>query len=420
MTPHPPTLKPPGRARLRAGLRLALLLLLTVPAGRAVSAAPAAPILFGTLQTDDAHAAQEYAGGVRVAMMEIFWDRYEPEPGRFNAAYGEQQRRRLQTLQALGFRVTLALGTYDPPSWLAREPGAKFVNQNGAESNDLNFVFNRRMRGYLERYLARVNADLGLKNFWAVRITSGGNAELLYPGGGSYWAFDANAQNGPDRPADLPRCPFPGWKPGQTSLSAAQVRQWADWYVRCLALTADWQMRVLARLGFRGWRQILTPGSGARPSTYDAAIAHALPDGIVGVGAVWQAVYGELPDKQRTVVYVSSVADRSGGDDVTQPEDSKVALADPIADHWSATRWLVRVAREYGLPVGGENPGYDAPPSLNAHYVDRSPAGMLARSFAQAKAGGFQCFYWAHSGRLWDGTKPFADYAAAIAAANSR
>jgi hypothetical protein len=43
---------------------------------------------------------------------------------------------------------------------------------------------------------------------------------------------------------------------------------------------------------------------------------------------------------------------------------------------------------------------------------------MLARSMAQAKAGHFQCFYWAHSSRLWDGAMPFSLYAAAIAATN--
>lgn len=379
-----------------------------------------APIAFGTLQTEGEHAADEYAGGVRVAMMEIFWDRYEPAKGRFNASYAAEQRRRLAMLRAIGFRVTLALGTYNPPPWLASEPNAKFVNQNGVVSAELNYVFNRKMRDYFERYLARVNADLGLKNFWAIRITSGGNPELLYPGGGSYWAFDVNAQNGPNRPADLPPCPFPTWKPGRPGLSAAQVRRWADWYVLCLALTADWQRRALDHLGFTGWRQILTPGSGARPSVYDAAIAQGLPDGIIGVGAVWHKLYQFLPDKQRTVVYVSSVADRSGNDDVTQPEDKKVAIADPVANNWSATRWLVRIAQEYQMPVGGENPGYNAPPSLNVHYVDPSPSGMMARSLAQAQAGRFQCFYWAHSNRLWDGTKPFSDYAAAIAAANGR
>lgn len=385
-------------------------------------AAPQIPasIAFGTLQTDGNHAAEEYAGGTRLAMMEIFWDRYEKADGQFDANYATTQQRHLKKLKDTGFQVTLALGAHYPPAWLRREPNAQFINQYGAISKDLNFVFNQKLRVYFERYLSRVNADLGMDNFWAIRLTSGGNAEMLYPEGKtySYWAFDTNAQNGADRPNDLPRCPFPGWKPGQPGLTPAQVHEWADWYIRCLALTADWQIRTLDKLGFTGWYQILTPGSGARPSRYERDIANGLPDGITGVGAVWHKLYEFLPDKRRAVVYISSVADGSGGDDVTQPGDINVPLNDPAADKWSATRWQVRLAHEYKMPVGGENPGYNAPPSQNPHYLDTSPKGMMSRAFAQLKAGGFQCFYWAHSGRLWDGTKPFADYAAAIAATN--
>jgi len=394
-------------------LLLALLCAIPTPASQARE-----PILFGTLQTDAGHAAQEYAGGTRLAMMEIFWDRYQPEQNSFNQAYAAQQKSHLQKLRALGFRVTLGLGAHYPPPWLAREAGSRFINQRGEASRDLNFVFSQAMRSHFERYLQRVDEDLGLENFWAIRITSGGNAELLYPEGGSYWAFDQAAQNGPGRPAGLPLCPFPGWKPGQSSLAPAQVQAWADWYVRCLALAAGWQMQALDALGFGGWFQILTPGSGARPSGYQVAVHRNLPDGIVGVGAVWHKLYELLPDKRRAVVYISSVADRSGQDDATQPGDVKVPLSNPLMDKWSATRWQVRLARQFGMPVAGENPGFGMPSSLSAHYRDRSPSGMLARSMAQAQAGQFQCFYWAHSGRLWDGTKNFLDYAAAIRAAN--
>ena len=378
----------------------------------------AAPIVFGTLQTDSTHAAEEYAAGERTAMMEIFWDRYEPASGQFNTTYAVQQQAHLKMLKALGFEVTLALGTAAPPPWLAKEPNAQFIEQNGAVSRDLNYVFNRKMRGYFLRYLKRIDAGLGLKNFWAIRITSIGNGELLYPGGGSYWAFDVNAQNGPDRPTDLPPCPYPGWKPGPAGLNPEQIREWADWYVRCMALTADWQMRTIDTLGFAGWYQILTPGSGARPSVYYNAIQNHLPNGIIGVGAVWHKLYEFLPEKRRAVVYISSVADESGGDDTTQPDDVKVAISDPTADGWSAARWQVRIAREYGMPVGGENPGYSRGAKWIAHYLDAGPGGMMARSFAQAQAGHFQCFYWAHSGPLWDGTLPFSRYASAIAAAN--
>ncbi|MEI7733537.1 MAG: hypothetical protein WCO56_28465 [Verrucomicrobiota bacterium] len=410
-------------ARIRLWLGLAVLACgaLWVPGTWAAASPPlsgrAAPIAFGTLQTDGKHAAEEYGGGLRLAMMEIFWDRYELRPGEFSADYAAAQQRTLKRFKDLGFQVTLALGIHYPPRWLKQEPNAKFVNQHGDHSRDLNFVFNQQMRQHAERYLARIQADLGFDNFWAVRLTSGGNGEVLYPEGGSYWAFDVNAQNGPALPPTLPRCPYPGWKPGQPGLAAAQVRQWADWYVRCLALSVAWQQSVLDKLGFTGWYQILTPGSGVRPSAYDDVIRKNLPDGLLGVGAAWQKLYEFLPDKRRAVVYISSVADRSGHDDLPQPEDVQVPLSDPSANKWSATRWQVRLARAYGLPVGGENPGYNQPASLNPHYVDLSPAGMLARSLAQARAGHFQCFYWAHSAQLWDGTMPFSNYVTAITTA---
>ena len=345
------------------------------------------PTLFGTLQTQAAHADDEWAGGERLTMMELEWRRYETRDGVFDAAYSASQRRALEKLRAIGFKVTLGLGTHYTPRWLADLPGARFVDQAGAQSKDVNFVFNQKTRRYLERYLRRIDADLGLKNFGAIRIDSGGNGEMLYPNDGNFWAFDNNAQNGPDRPADLPLCPSPGWKPGQDGLTPAQIRAWGDWYVRCLALTADWQMRTLDSLGFTGWYQILTPGSGVRPSRYEEDIRNRLQDGLFGVGAVWQKLYEFLPHKRRVVVYVSSVGDRSGGDDTTQPGDSQVALTDPIADHWSATRWQVRLAGEYGLPVGGENPGFRMPASLNSPYIDLSPSGMMAHALAQAKAG---------------------------------
>jgi len=378
-----------------------------------------APIAFGTLMTVDKHAAEEYAGGVRLAMVELSWAKYEPGKGAFDADYAAHQRQIIEHFKAIGFQVTLALGAHYPPEWLKREANATFVDEKGRQSKDLNYVFNSKMRGYLKQYLERINADFGLANFWAIRITSGGNAELLYPGGGGYWAFDANAQNGPDFPADLPRCPFPGWKPGGKELDPAQVRQWADWYVRCLALTADWQMQTMDQLGFTGWYQILSPGSGVRPSAYESAVANRLPDGLLGRGAAWQKIYEFLPHKQRAIVYISSVADLSGNDDETRPDDVDVPLSDSTINKWSATRWQVRIAREYHMPVGGENLGYNYPSRLDSHYRDMSPSGMLARSFAQIKAAHFQCFYWAHSDRLWDGTMPFSDYASAMAAADN-
>lgn len=378
-----------------------------------------ADTVFGTLETDTAHAAQEYQAGERVAMVELKWRLYEPANNSFDAKYVADIRARVQKLKSIGFSVTLGLGTHYAPQWLKDMPGSRFVNQNGQQSQDLNYVFSQPMRNYLARYLARIDTDLGLSNFGAIRVTSGGNGEVLYPSGGTYWAFDENAQGGPERPDNIPPCPYPGWKPGQNNMTPTQVREWTDWYIHCLSRTVEWQIETLNARGFKGWYQVVTPGSGVRPSAYDAAIANNLPNGLMGVGAVWNQIYEGLSHQKRVVVYISSVADNSGRNDVTQPSDVNVALSDPQTNSWSATRWLVRIAHQYQMPVGGENPGFKIPVSLNSHYIDASPEGMMTRAFAQAKAGNFQVFYWAHSFRLWDGTKPFADYAAGIKAATN-
>ncbi len=97
---------------------------------------------------------------------------------------------------------------------------------------------------------------MGIANFWAIRLTEGGDAELLFPGmdadgvnQNSYWAYDVNAQNGASMPPTMPKNPFPGWKPGDRSLTTAQVQQWLDWYIKSSTNTVDWQITHFNTLG---------------------------------------------------------------------------------------------------------------------------------------------------------------------------
>ncbi|MGN6608714.1 MAG: hypothetical protein ACTHMS_17100 [Jatrophihabitans sp.] len=319
----------------------------------------------------------------------------------------------LNAYLSAGMRVTLGLGIHYTPSWVFGLPNSSYVDEHGSVVQSPNLVFNQQVRNRVAGYLARINSDLGLGNFWAVRVNT--TAEMLYPGNGSYFAFDANAQNGPDLPASQARNPFPGWHPGTTGLTSAQVDQWARWYVGALSNTADWLMTTMQGLGFPGWFQILTPGSGIRPDGWKRAIAANLPDGLIGVGAAWDVFYGALTQRTHVVVYVSSVADGSGGNDSCQSADTSVSLTDPAADSWSATRWLTRIARASGMQVAGENPGYSS--ASAAYYTDLSSAGLMATSLRQAVSCGFQVLYWAHDDRLWDGTVPFDSYATQGAAA---
>ncbi len=378
-----------------------------------------APFAFGTLGTVPERAGQEARAGVRVAMLELSWAGYEPAPGAFDADYGQRMRLRLATLRGAGMRVTLGLGLHFTPDWVHALPDSRFVDQHGRASQEANLVFNQALRARAERYLARVDRDLGLEEFWAVRLTSGGLSEVLYPAGGSYWAFDRNAQNGAGRPPGMAANPAPGWRPGDRSLPTGQVRQWADWYVGALVDVVAWQLRTVAGHGFRGWYQTVTPGGGTRPDGYERDVRAFLPDGVTGVGAVWHRFYAELPVKGNVVAYVSSMADRPGDDDSCAPTDTSVAVVDRAANTWSAARWIARLAREHGLAASGENPGWNQPPALNAHYADTGPDGMLAASVRQMTSCGFQGMYWAHDEQLWAGPASFDRYAASVAATNA-
>ncbi|MCW0211867.1 MAG: hypothetical protein OJJ54_00750 [Pseudonocardia sp.] len=380
------------------------------------TAVPAArSMVYGTLVSSAERSAQEEQAGVTAAMVELSWARAEPAEGRFDEDYLGSVRADVDALRATGRSITLGLGLHQSAPWVAQLPGARFVDENGDVSDEVNLVFSQRTRAAAEQYVAKVAQVLDLSSVDDVRLTSGGLPEVLYPGGGNYWAFDENAQGGPDLPASMPPNPLPGWRPGAGGADETQVREWADWYVGALDDVVVWQIGMLSGLGFSGRYEILTPGVGVRPGEYSAAIRDGLPQGLLGGGAAWQQFYERLPRRPDVTVYVSSVADGSGDDDLCRPEDRAVALDSSEVRNWSAARWQARLAQEYGYPVAGENPGWHQSDALDRSYVDTSDSGMMARALAQARACGFRSFYWAHAEQLWDGTVPFAEYAARIA-----
>ncbi|AGL17164.1 hypothetical protein [Actinoplanes sp. N902-109] len=404
--------------RARCLLGVLVLVLVAVVALRGTATESGVHYTFGTLETLPGHAATEAAHGVGMAMMELSWAAYEPARDRFDEAYARAARDRLHGYETAGLRVTLGLGLHYPPDWVLAAPDSRFVDQHGARSPGVNLVFNQRLRDLARAYLSRLARDLDLRRFSAIRLTSGAEPEVLYPAGGSYWAFDPAAQNGPGRPPTLAPNPLPGWRPGDRSVSTADVRRWADWYVRALADVVTWQMRELTAAGFTGSYQILTPGVGSRPAEYDRDIAAYLPDSITGVGAVWHLLYASLPPDERIVVYVSSMADEPGRAHTCEPGDRRVPLDDPRTGAWPATRWLARVAGAHGFRLNGENPGLNQPARLNRHYADTSAAGMMTASVREMVSCGFEGMYWAHDQQLWDGTTAFDRYAALIAQAN--
>jgi hypothetical protein len=313
-------------------------------------------------------------------------------------------------------QVTLGLGLQSTPSWVLSLPDATYVNQSGQSSSEANFVFSAAVRTAAVTYLRQVADDLGLQNFWAIRLTSGGDGEMLYPPGGSYWAFDTAALTGVGLAPTMTPNPLPTWRPGQAGPSEAEIDNWVNWYVGGLDNVTNWQVSTLTQLGFSGYFQTVTPGSGTRPDVLSAEEAEDLPDGLTGLGAVWDRYYRALTGVPKLVVYDSSVADGSGSNDDCAASDDQVPVDASSTDAWSATRWLARIAAEYSLPIAGENPGWNDPATLDASYSDDSSVGMMAAAIRQAASCGFQVFYWAHDQQLWDGPVSLSEYVTDISA----
>ena len=397
-----------GSAVVLVGLALALSL--------NAHAAPAPTMLYGTLDTQPGTAATEAAHGLDMAMFEFDWASYEPKQGTFTTSYMTSQLSSLHAYQAAGMKVTLGLGIEDPPSWVRSLADGTYIDQKGTVAPGADLVFSAAVRAAAATYIAKIAAAMPLTDFWAIRLNAGdGDGEMLYPGSGTYYAFNPSALTGTGLPAGMTPNPDPKWKPGTAGLTPAQITTWITWYIGGLDNVTNWEMQTLAGLGFAGYYQTVTPGSGTRPDqlTYDEQ--NNLPnDGTTGVGAVWQLYYANLTNKIKVMAYVSSVADQSGGNDTCLPSDTSQSLTSAALDSWSATRWITRIADQYGMPVGGENPGLNLPASLDTFYTNTTSTGMMATALAQARSCDFTVYYWAHDVHLWDGTIPFTTYATMI------
>jgi hypothetical protein len=402
-----------GASRVSVAITTALALAsVTLVFWLSVKAVTAPSPLWGTLDTQTGTAATEDHAGVTLAMFEFNWASFEPSKGTFSASYLATMRSELAAYQAAGQHVTLGLGTQNAPSWVFSLANSTYVDQDGNASTEADWVFSAAVRGAALTYFNKIAADFPLTDFWAIRLTSGGDPEMLYPGGGTYWAFNPSALTGKGLPSGMKSNPFPSWKPGTTGLTQAQIDRWVNWYVGGLDNVTSWQMQTLSSLGFTGYYETVTPGSGTRPDDLTQTEQQNLSnDGTTGVGAVWDRYYAMLPNKVNVIAYISSVADQSGGNDSCQGADTSVPLTSGTMDSWSATRWISRIAAADNLPAGGENPGRGMPASLGSFETNTSSAGMMASAIRQARSCHLKVFYWAHDIDLWDGILPFALYA---------
>jgi len=425
-----------GLRRLRIVLPLLLVSLLAATGGvrpfttRAATPAPSTGYLFGVL--NDRHperAAQDYAAGIRVVEMDLGWNVYEPQDGVFSdvtqqGSFAYTTKQALQAYKAAGLKVILGLNLQYTPDWVYAYPNSHYVDQFGGQASQANLTFNETLRQKTEAYIARVNQDLGLNNFYAIRAGAASGSELYFPnenaGGHSngFWAFDANAQGGGNRPSSIPANPFPGWQPGQTTyngqpFSTAQVGQWMDWYIGALVDGANWQIRTYRNLGFTGQVQVPIPGWGQRPNDYDCAVQHYL-DGTcdatvlqqMGTGAVWNRAIDKLSDPGHNLaIDISSVDDSSShldnnpSPDLCQPSDNSVNINDSQINRWSATRWISYNARRDDYPMTGENPDQNSTGSSNPYG-----ARMMRDSAAEMQTCGLGGLLWAFEDNLYNGS----------------
>ncbi|CAL9383572.1 hypothetical protein SUDANB1_01113 [Streptomyces sp. enrichment culture] len=385
--------------------------------------------VFGTLQTMAEKAHLERDEGIRAAHLQIFWDRYETREGHFSSRYRDSVRSSLERLQRAGSLIEVSLGLHHAPDWLFDAyPEAAYVDQDGDRLTDApNMVFSQTVREKAQRYVEQLDRDIGLDNFWAIRVGVSGTGEFGYPSGGgdnSYWAFDANAQS-PDRagrPPGTPANPFPGWRPGQRDyrgqeFTEAQVRAWYDWYLRSLSGAVNWQIQYYRSLRYSGFLKVLVAGSGYYPRDYKRAVQRHLDESagnrLVALGVGFFRTLGEIRHRHNVQIVPTSLVDGTGRprNNGCSPEDRHVNVLSPpdrVHDEWSSMRWVSRIARQHGFTLlSGESAGTRVSP----YYP-----GVMSAAARQMDTCGLRGLMWAFDSNLYDGTpgSSLAEYSAMI------
>lgn len=375
--------RPWGAAHRRAALRGlgAGVAALLVACSVAAWSLPGPGLEPGVLEADVAWARADWAAGIRLAVVNIEWSRWQPGPHHLGLSYVRTTLAALRRYRSLGWQVAVDPGLQDPPAWVLSLPQGQLVDQRGQRSGTADYEFSAAVRAAAGAYLTGLVARLGPVQAYRVGVSQ--NGEMLYPtvSAGQWWAFGATAQGrAAGRPAGLGPSPLPGWVPGHRRwrgrpVSPAQVQAWYAWYLGALVSAESWEIRTYRRAGFSGQLQLVMPGYGATPRAYQDALDGDLassptdPFHTLNAGAVWWQVLASLPAGGPLAVDISSVGDGSGAPTqrICRPGDASVALAgaEPIRSGWSDTRWLAYLARLHGFGVVGENPGNTPPGGLS-------------------------------------------------------
>lgn len=308
---------------------------------------------FGVLRVSDGAQANRLSGTrLKRAVVGLEWSRYQPVPGRTDAAYVARIAALVARLKAEGVGVVLDPGLQYPPRWVFDLPGGtRFRDQYGVSwtgSADgtavADGVFNSRVRAAEADYLRRVAADLGGGGFAAIRVGGLLSGELRYPpaddGAGhhdSIWFFDAGARAS---------APVPGWRPGEGG--RVEATRSVDAYLAALAGYERWLLRATADAFPRGRLQVLFPGWGLRPGQVAQAVDDGLDGGsraerggMLASGLDWaQQVPALAVTGSRAVAYTTWLDAASGG--------STPQLVSPVA-------YLASLAARVKIPVAGEN-----------------------------------------------------------------
>lgn len=384
----------------RRSLRLTAWVAIAIALGTSCTAStaqpqPAGAVAFGVVASScrSDRVDAERRAGVRLVVVGLQWNNYEPRANQPDPGYVATMRGRISACLRGGLQVVLSPGLQYPPDWVRQLTAGVYRDQaDGIPSaGTVNLVFSQAVRDAAAGYLARIDRDFGLRRFRAIRVGTDDAGELGYPSPTSgtnqnpqnYWAFDLAAQTGTGLSRGLSPSPLPGWVPGTTmwrgqSVTADQVTNWFRWYERALASAVIWQIDLLRHLGYTGDIHVLLAGRGVLPSDLSVALRARLDGTGDRDGSLERGL--DYPDQLPIIALVATtplaegvvLVDVTGVDDVTavrarhvrppqdtcHPVDERTDFA-VTADlvSWSSTRWTTAVARRSGLSVLGENPG---------------------------------------------------------------
>jgi hypothetical protein len=467
---HDATGRSPGDRRRRRGFAALLVLaLVAVAVGGALFASrqteddvtqeDVSDLAFGVLGSQcapDRMTALSDAG-VRYAEVGLDWEAFEPVPGEYDEGYAAFLRDRLDVCDRAGIGVVFTLGLHSAPGWIANLPGGSYVSQHGdlGPREVPNVVFSAAVRDAVGDYLTALGGAVGLDRAAAIRVGTGVNGELGYPGPeivsgpNPFWAFDDAAQEGVGLAEEATATPMPGWTPGSpvwdgAEVSTEQVREWFRWYSRSVAGAVVWVVRALRERGYAGDIHFPLAGRGALPGDLEQALAARLDgtadrDGSLEGGLFYpeQLPYiAESLARTERDGWGELLADSSSVDDATAvtarqldpPQDScrpgdaeRDLLTEPRVERWSSVRWTVANARRAGLGVMGENPGSPDTPRTGGNELTDSSAEQMVHAPRYARECGMSLFMWAFEDDLF-GDRPgagVADYAQQIRAART-